>query len=136
MSYTSWTCKMMNMKTEQHENFVRRLQLIQDQTGWNLSEIARRVMVSPQAVQQWAKGDTTPRGERLKRLAAVTGNLNIGFSCHLMQMNRVILYLKFQPQAAGICWMTKKRLFWLFSTRCQKQRKPPHCPCQSHSTRA
>ncbi|EBV7378400.1 helix-turn-helix domain-containing protein [Salmonella enterica subsp. enterica serovar Gaminara] len=64
---------MMNMKTEQHENFVRRLQLIQDQTGWNLSEIARRVMVSPQAVQQWAKGDTTPRGERLKRLAAVTG---------------------------------------------------------------
>ncbi|EDV8097911.1 transcriptional regulator, partial [Salmonella enterica subsp. enterica serovar 4,[5],12:i:-] len=36
---------MMNMKTEQHENFVRRLQLIQDQTGWNLSEIARRVMV-------------------------------------------------------------------------------------------
>ncbi len=64
---------MMYMKTEQHENFVRRLQLIQDQTGWNLSEIARRVTVSPQAVQQWAKGETTPRGERLKRLAAVTG---------------------------------------------------------------
>ncbi|HEL4713690.1 TPA: helix-turn-helix domain-containing protein [Klebsiella pneumoniae] len=64
---------MINMKTEQHENFVRRLQLIQDQTGWNLSEIARRVTVSPQAVQQWAKGETTPRGERLKRLAAVTG---------------------------------------------------------------
>lgn len=63
----------MYMKTEQHENFVRRLQLIQDQTGWNLSEIARRVTVSPQAVQQWAKGETTPRGERLKRLAAVTG---------------------------------------------------------------
>ncbi|XUV82740.1 helix-turn-helix domain-containing protein [Enterobacter sp. TMH.L2] len=61
------------MKTEQHENFVRRLQLIQDQTGWNLSEIARRVTVSPQAVQQWAKGETTPRGERLKRLSAVTG---------------------------------------------------------------
>ncbi|HFN7502174.1 TPA: helix-turn-helix domain-containing protein [Escherichia coli] len=61
------------MKTEQHENFVRRLKLIQDQTGWNLSEIARRVTVSPQAVQQWAKGETTPRGERLKRLAAVTG---------------------------------------------------------------
>lgn len=64
---------MMYMKTEQHENFVRRLKLIQDQTGWNLSEIARRVTVSPQAVQQWAKGETTPRGERLKRLAAVTG---------------------------------------------------------------
>ena len=63
----------MYMKTEQHENFVRRLKLIQDQTGWNLSEIARRVTVSPQAVQQWAKGETTPRGERLKRLAAVTG---------------------------------------------------------------
>lgn len=73
MCSTSWACKMMLMKTEQHENFVRRLQLIQDQTGWNLSEIARRVTVSPQAVQQWAKGETTPRGERLKRLSAVTG---------------------------------------------------------------
>lgn len=30
-------------------------------------------MVSPQAVQQWAKGDTAPSGERLKRLAAASG---------------------------------------------------------------
>jgi len=30
-------------------------------------------MVTPQAVQQWAKGESTPRGERLKRLAAATG---------------------------------------------------------------
>lgn len=35
---------MINMKTEQHENFVRRLQLIQHQTGWNLSEIARELL--------------------------------------------------------------------------------------------
>lgn len=30
-------------------------------------------MVTPQAVQQWAKGESAPRGERLKRLAAATG---------------------------------------------------------------
>ncbi len=30
-------------------------------------------MVTPQAVQQWAKGESAPRGVRLKRLAAATG---------------------------------------------------------------
>lgn len=30
-------------------------------------------MVSPQAVQQWAKGKSLPRGQGLKRLAAAAG---------------------------------------------------------------
>ena len=61
------------MKTNQHQNLSYRIQLLRDETGWNMSEIARRAMVSPQAVQQWAKGDTAPSGERLKRLAAAAG---------------------------------------------------------------
>lgn len=64
---------MESMKTGQHQNLSYRIQLLRDETGWNLSEIARRAMVSPQAVQQWAKGDTAPSGERLKRLAAASG---------------------------------------------------------------
>ncbi|MEN0581598.1 helix-turn-helix domain-containing protein [Phytobacter palmae] len=64
---------MEGMKTAPHEAFAHRLQLVRDEFGWNLSDIARRAMVTPQAVQQWAKGESAPRGERLKRLAAATG---------------------------------------------------------------
>ena len=66
-------CRMRDMKTVPNEAFAYRLQLIRDEFGWNMSDIARRAMVTPQAVQQWAKGDSAPRGERLKRLAAATG---------------------------------------------------------------
>lgn len=61
------------MKTAPHKIFAYRLQQIRDEYGWNLSDIARKAMVTPQAVQQWAKGETTARGARLKRLAAATG---------------------------------------------------------------
>lgn len=61
------------MKTSPHEIFAYRLQQLRDEFGWNLSDIARKAMVTPQAVQQWAKGETTARGTRLKRLAAVAG---------------------------------------------------------------
>lgn len=66
-------CRMEDMKTAPHEAFAYRLQLVRDEFGWNMSDIARRAMVTPQAVQQWAKGESAPRGERLKRLAAATG---------------------------------------------------------------
>ncbi|EAA7607377.1 helix-turn-helix domain-containing protein [Salmonella enterica] len=63
----------MDGMKEENKNFAYRMQVILQETGWNLSELARRVMVSPQATQQWSKGVTTARGDRLKRLAAVTG---------------------------------------------------------------
>lgn len=53
--------------------FAKRIQQVRDEYGWNLSDIARRAMVTPQAVQQWAKGETAPRGDRLKRLSVATG---------------------------------------------------------------
>ncbi|EMO7867126.1 transcriptional regulator [Citrobacter amalonaticus] len=63
----------MNAMKEENQNFAYRIQLILKLTGWNLSELARRVAVSPQATHQWSRGDTTARGERLKRLSAATG---------------------------------------------------------------
>ncbi|EBX1067412.1 transcriptional regulator [Salmonella enterica subsp. enterica serovar Oranienburg] len=61
------------MNNIKHPNLVYRLKLLQDEKGWNLSDIARHAMVSPQAVQQWAKGKSLPRGQGLKRLAAAAG---------------------------------------------------------------
>ncbi|OWF73986.1 transcriptional regulator [Yersinia frederiksenii] len=63
----------MFIMKEENKNFAYRIQSVLQETGWNLSELARRVMVSPQATQQWSKGETTARGERLKRLSALTG---------------------------------------------------------------
>jgi HTH-type transcriptional regulator, cell division transcriptional repressor len=37
----------------------------------NQSQLARRVGVSPQAVQQWEAGETQPRGKRLNKIAEV-----------------------------------------------------------------
>ena len=36
--------------------------LLQAKNGGNQSELARYVGVSPQAVQQWISGETSPRG--------------------------------------------------------------------------
>jgi transcriptional regulator with XRE-family HTH domain len=39
--------------------------------GYNQSELARLVGVSAQAVQQWEKGETTPRGGNLSKVSEV-----------------------------------------------------------------
>lgn len=39
--------------------------------GYSLSELARRVGVSPQAVQQWEFGKTSPKGNNLRKLSQV-----------------------------------------------------------------
>ncbi|MEX3022681.1 helix-turn-helix domain-containing protein [Kluyvera sp. STS39-E] len=73
VSVTSETrgCKMESMTTENNQIFAYRLNQVATEHGWNLSEIARRVGVTPQAVQKWAKGISIPRGMKLKRLAEV-----------------------------------------------------------------
>lgn len=43
------------------------------ENGWSKSDLAKKVMLSHTAVQNWAKGRNVASGERLKRLAAVTG---------------------------------------------------------------
>lgn len=37
--------------------------------GFNRSELSRKVGVTPQAVQQWEEGVTSPRGKNLRKLA-------------------------------------------------------------------
>jgi SOS-response transcriptional repressor LexA len=52
------------------ENMGQRIErLLGDKNGGNQSELARFVGVSPQAVQQWIAGETSPRGKNLERAA-------------------------------------------------------------------
>lgn len=53
--------------------FAKRIQQVMTENGWNKSDLARKVMLSHTAVQNWAKGKSVASGERLKRLAAATG---------------------------------------------------------------
>ncbi|HPE79100.1 MAG: helix-turn-helix transcriptional regulator [Planctomycetes bacterium] len=41
--------------------------------GLSMSDIARALHVTPQAVRQWEHGDTTPRPERIRELAELLG---------------------------------------------------------------
>ncbi|MGG7882721.1 helix-turn-helix domain-containing protein [Klebsiella aerogenes] len=64
---------MESMTTETNQVFAYRFNQAITEHGWNLSDLARRVGVTPQAVQKWAKGSSIPRGKKLKLLAEVTG---------------------------------------------------------------
>ncbi len=44
-----------------------------ENAGLNQSELARAIDVSPQSVQQWESGETTPRRNRIEKLASVLG---------------------------------------------------------------
>ncbi|TGC26307.1 transcriptional regulator [Escherichia sp. E1130] len=61
------------MNTDTNQIFAYRFNQSAAEHNWNLSEIARRVGVTPQAVQKWAKGSSVPRGKKLKQLADVMG---------------------------------------------------------------
>lgn len=46
---------------------------LQKKNGGNQSEMARFVGVSPQAVQQWVAGETSPRGSNLRKVCEFLG---------------------------------------------------------------
>ncbi|MFV8759490.1 helix-turn-helix domain-containing protein [Yersinia enterocolitica] len=56
-----------------HPIFAERVQQVMNEKGWSLADLAKKVMLSHTAVRKWATGNSTASGERLKRLAAVTG---------------------------------------------------------------
>ena len=56
-----------------HPVFAKRIEQVMVENGWNKADLAKRVMLSHTSVQNWAKGKTVASGERLKRLASVTG---------------------------------------------------------------
>ncbi|TNH06656.1 S24 family peptidase [Testudinibacter sp. TR-2022] len=59
-------------------NSKNRIEQVLAENGWNRSELARQLNISPQAVQQWLRPNkagkmTSPQGENLTNLAKVTG---------------------------------------------------------------
>jgi len=56
-----------------HMKIHERLHEARSRAGLSMSEIARRLGVSPQSVQQWESGTTTPRPQRIRDLAALLG---------------------------------------------------------------
>ena len=52
------------------KTFSTRLIALREAIGVNQSELARRVGVTPQAVQKWESGANGPRGKRLEKLAS------------------------------------------------------------------
>lgn len=61
----------MNAKKSIKSDMAKRIKQGRVALGYSLSELARKVGVSPQAVQQWEFGKTSPKGENLRKLSMV-----------------------------------------------------------------
>ncbi len=64
---------MLLMKDTSKEYSSHRVNQLLEANNWSQTELAKRVGVSPQAVQQWVKGTSAPRGKSLTKLSVVTG---------------------------------------------------------------
>lgn len=73
MMISSKPCKMFAMKDRAKEISSQRIKRLLAANGWSQSELAKMLDVSPQAVQQWVKGTSAPRGTSLTKLASATG---------------------------------------------------------------
>ena len=51
-----------------------RLSRLLKETGWSQAELARRVGVTQQTVQQWVNGKSTPKPTSIDKLVEVTGH--------------------------------------------------------------
>lgn len=64
---------MLLMKDTSKEYSSHRINQLLNANDWSQTDLAKRVGVSPQAVQQWVKGTSAPRGKSLTKLSMVTG---------------------------------------------------------------
>jgi len=71
-----------------HPVFAKRIKQVMTENGWNMADLAKQVMLSHTAVQNWSKGKTVASGERLKRLAAVSRKPEHWFLWMRMGMQR------------------------------------------------
>lgn len=55
------------------DTIAKRISRARELKGLNQSELARRLSISPQAVQNWEAGKSSPRGERIKETANILG---------------------------------------------------------------
>jgi phage repressor protein C with HTH and peptisase S24 domain len=51
----------------------KRIAFLRELKGWNQSELAREMKVTPQSVQAWEAGKNVPRQQKMTRLAEVLG---------------------------------------------------------------
>lgn len=51
-----------------------RISRLLSETGWSQAELARRIGVTQQTVQQWVSGRATPKPASLDKLVEVTGH--------------------------------------------------------------
>ena len=56
----------------------KRIAAAREAKGWNQSELARALSVSPQSVQAWESGKNVPRPQRMKQLSELLGS-PVGF---------------------------------------------------------
>lgn len=63
----------MTMKDATKQTSAFRIKQLLSERNWKQTDLAKRLDVSPQAVQQWVKGTSSPRGKSLSKLSSVTG---------------------------------------------------------------
>ena len=56
----------------------KRIAIAREEGGWNQSELARALKVTPQSVQAWESGKNTPRPKKMAEIAAVLGR-SVGY---------------------------------------------------------
>ncbi|EPP7681206.1 helix-turn-helix domain-containing protein [Yersinia enterocolitica] len=64
---------MFKMKSKTIEISQYRIGKLLQEKGWGQSDLAQRIGVSPQTVQQWVSGKSTPKPKNLDKLSEVTG---------------------------------------------------------------
>ena len=67
------------MKSTNETIFSQRLNQALAELGLSQSELARRIEVTPQAVQRWCNGDSLPRARALSAMAVILGKPNHWF---------------------------------------------------------
>lgn len=68
MPATTSGCIFVGMNT-----LGKRIALLREKKGWNQSELAREMAVTPQSVQAWEAGKNVPRQQKMKKLAGLLG---------------------------------------------------------------
>lgn len=69
MTITRRDCKFIPMK----ETVGDRLSKLRERRGLSQTEVAKRLSITPQSVQQWESNKTLPRGKRLGELSLLYG---------------------------------------------------------------
>ncbi len=70
---TTVSCIVRGMNTT-----GKRIAIAREERGWNQSELARALKVTPQSVQAWESGKNTPRPKKMAEIAGVLGR-SVGY---------------------------------------------------------